>query len=323
MANTLLTGVVETLQPEADAEGKLPIYRAIELLEDFDFSETASDALSYLKEHPSHFDVDTEAGIVRLLDTTEGYRTPDYDDENIKKYPIPPRDFQFNGKLIKLMNSMADENTPEDGIFFAQFAKAAKDAGLSEPPHEEKLLAYMRLYPRVFTITVDPVASQRIMVKPIKGFKIYHKDRYQRKDNKFIPKHEGFTRIQREPAAAARTLSLYALSDFAYFEKPIDALKSLAEMAAPREGCFVIEGDVNPYRMFRNKLEFDFSEAIRRELMDSEALFVMSPLGADFPTGFTTPEGVRIFASCEFNKTRNAESYQPWIFTSFYAEEEA
>ncbi len=321
MANDLKNSVIAALRPELDANGLIGLDEAARLLEDFDFQPYAEDALSYFDAESDTFDVDSDNGTLRLLEVAE-----DDIDENDgeKKYPIPPRDFQFNGKLIKLMNSMADDNTPEDGLYFAQFAKAAKEHNLSIPPHEDKLLNYCRLYPRVFTITVDPSASQKIFIKPIKGFKSYKKDRkYGEKTFGFKTQHNpAYHQGVMAPAAKERNLSLYSLADFAYFPTLVPTLKQLYDMAAPSDDLFIIEGDVNPYRMLWNKLERDFAEAVRREYSESEQLFLMSPIGADFPTGFKTIDGRRIFGSCEFNKVRNAESYQPWRFTGFYADEE-
>lgn len=333
MANTLHDSVIDALAPSLDENGLIDLDAALNLVSGLDFSSTGLDPQGYFEELNSEFEIDLSTRTLRVLNAPaaegQGYII-DNDgivEEDDKKYPIPPRDFQFNGKLIKLMNMLADDNTPEEGLYFAQFAKAARDHGLATPPHEDKLLSYLRLYPKVFTITVDPSASQKIFIKPIKGFKIYKKDKKFNIIDKpaFGMKERHFGNYQPGGAPAApvnRTLSLYSLTDFAYFADPVGALKSLHEMAAPAEGCFVIEGDVNPYRMLWNKLERDFAEAIRREDSASEQIFLMSPIGADFPTGFMTPGGLRIFASCEFNKTRNAESYQPWRFTGFYAEED-
>lgn len=327
MANTLHESVLNALQPSLDANGEMQLETALEILGELDLFE-GDDALSYLSEQ-TDFDIDAENGVLRVLARTEypryngGYSYEEGYDEGAKHYPIPPRDFQYNGKLIKLMNMLADETTPEEGLYFAQFAKAAKDNNLAQPPHEDKLLTYLRLYPKVFTITVDPTASQKIYIKPIKGFKFYHRDkRFSSEKPAFGVKNFHNPQHHTNFVPKDRTLSLYSLSDFAFFPDVAEALKNLAEMAAPTEGCFVIESDVNPYRMFWNKLERDFAEAIRREDSEGEQLFLMSPIGADFPTGFTTAAGVRIFASCEFNKVRNSESYQPWRFTGFYAEEE-
>lgn len=324
MANNFQDSVIDALRPGLDEAGYIDIDTALDLVNDLDFD---TDPLAYFESETSAFELDPVSRTIRVLDgsapESEGYD----DNDGTKKYPIPPRDFQFNGKLIKLMNAMADDNTPEDGLYFAQFAKAAKEHNLATPPHEEKLLSYCRLYPRVFTITVDPSASQKIYIKPIKGFKSYKKDRKPFGNDKSFGTYKSnhasapYMGAHREQPKD-RTLSLYSLSDFAYFPDLNGALKSLYEMAAPTEGCFLIDGDVNPYRMLLNKLERDFAEAVRREYDDSEQLFGMSPIGADFPTGFATPEGRRIFGSCEFNKVRNAESYQPWRFTGFYAEEE-
>ncbi|MDE6277811.1 MAG: hypothetical protein K2M06_06860 [Muribaculaceae bacterium] len=328
MANNFQDSVIDALRPGLDEAGCIDIDTALDLVSEFDFESDANDPLAYFERETSAFELDPVSRTIRVLDASIEENDAD-DDENdgAKKYPIPPRDFQFNGRLIKLMNAMADENTPEDGLYFAQFAKAAKEHNLATPPHEEKLLSYCRLYPRVFTITVDPSASQKIYIKPIKGFKSYKKDRKPfgaEKPYGFKGAHSNAAPYMgaHQPQVKERTLSLYSLSDFAFFPDLNGALKNLYEMAAPTDGCFLIEGDVNPYRMLLNKLERDFAEAVRREYDDSEQLFGMSPIGADFPTGFSTPEGRRIFGSCEFNKVRNAESYQPWRFTGFYAEEE-
>lgn len=326
MANTLHDSVLNALTPNLDENGVIDLDTALELVGGLDFSATGLDPQEYFEEMTTEFELDPEGRSLRVLNAgAPAVYEEEIEDEGGKRYPIPPRDFQFNGKLIKLMNMLADDNTPEDGLYFAQFAKAAKDHNLATPPHEEKLLSYLRLYPKVFTITVDPSASQKIYIKPIKGFKSYKKEKkYSSEKPAFGAKaaHFGHQAAAAVAPVKDRTLSLYSLTDFAYFANPVASLKSLCEMAAPVEGCFVIEGDVNPYRMFWNKLERDFAEAIRREDAESEQLFLMSPIGADFPTGFVTPAGVRIFASCEFNKVRNAESYQAWRFTGFYAEEE-
>lgn len=337
MANTLLDRVIKTLAPSLDENGLIDLDAALELVGNLDFSAAGLDPLAYFEELGTEFEINPAERTLRVLNHAPAVPTYVVDDEVTvypaeedggKKYPIPPRDFQYNGKLIKLMNALADDSTPEEGLYFAQFAKAAKDHNLALPPHEDKLLNYLRLYPKVFTITVDPSASQKIFIKPIKGFKSYKKDLSKKaafeKAPYGNPPHgpAAYAAPAAAPAARERRLSLYSLTDFAYFADIAGALKSLYEMAAPAEGCFVIDGDVNPYRMYWNKLERDFAEAIRREDSDGEQLFLMSPIGADFPTGFTTPAGVRIFASCEFNKLRNAESYQPWRFTGFYAEEE-
>lgn len=329
MANTLHESVLNALQPHLDANGEIQLENALEILSEHDLFD-GDDVLAYLTSQDD-IELDTDGGILRVIASEdypryhEGYSYGDsYGDDGAKRYPIPPRDFQYNGKLIKLMNMLADETTPAEGLYFAQFAKAAKDNNLAQPPHEDKLLTYLRLYPKVFTITVDPSASQKIYIKPIKGFKFFHKDkRFGMDKPAFGPKP--FHAAHHTPAPFVpkeRNLSLYSLTDFAYFPNINDALKSLHDMAGETEGCFMIEGDVNPYRMYWNKLERDFAEAIRREDSEGEQLFLMSPIGADFPTGFATPAGVRIFASCEFNKIRSAESYQPWRFTGFYAEEE-
>lgn len=329
MANTLLASVIDTLAPYLDADGTIDLEKAVDLVSDLDFSSRGLDPMGFFEEMDSVFEIDNDSRTLRVIGQTADDE-PSYADESdpdagVKKYPIPPRDFQFNGRLIKLMNAMADENTPPDGLYFAQFAKAAKEHDLAIPPHEEKLLSYLRLYPKVFTITVDPSASQKIFIRPIKGFKSYKKDRRVLDKPAFgaKPHNTGFQPAQHMQAPVKdRTLSLYSLKDFAYFPDLVSALRKLHDMAAPAEGCFEIEGDVNPYRMYWNKLERDFAEAIRREYNESEQLFLMSPVGADFPTGFTTPEGKRIFAACEFNKLRNADSYQAWRFSDFYAEEE-
>lgn len=328
MTISITEQVLGAMRPELDEAQTMSYARALDLISDFNFTDVAESAEDFLNTNPDLFHVDAEADIVSVLAPLPAMEENDFGGYGERKLPIPAMDFQFNGRLLKLMNRLADDNTPADGLYYAQFAKTAKDEGLGNPPHEEKLLDYLRLYPKVFTITVDPIASQKIYIRPSKGFKrrfgmgvapMRGMEMKPDKFNKFgkPQRHEGYAAAAHP--AESRKLSLYSLSDFAYFENKVEALKKLAEMSAPVDGCFVLDTDEpNPYMLYWNKLERDFADIIRREYNDSEQIFLMSPVGADFPTGFTTPGGVRIFASCVFNKVRNAQSYQPWKFSDFY-----
>lgn len=292
--------IFEIIKSSLDANGCIPLQRVEELLNKADFNleeETGISSVSELmQELEDDFNLETVDNntIVRYLH----FKSLPIGIENEPTGPISDEEQnnlnrKIGGVIRKLLKESPDAEAKVPLTALGQELNSQK----LKTPNGEKISAYLKRFPNLFevlTIGTDTFVRNS--------------------EDKNIPIKTASTQV----STGSKYVSMYIISDFAFFPDYKGTMKELSEIAMP-DGWFILPNasERNPYLLLDSAFKRNFALLVNKQIKEGGTGIIMRPDRAEFNTGFKSIDGKDIIAHFIFNQQRDNTRWQNWVFSYF------
>lgn len=284
--------ITEIIKSALDSNASVSLKKVEKLLEEANF-DLQEYGVSQVRELLGQFEEDFELienegdVTVKCLKYKDSNKTQPIDEASLNR--------KIGGVIRKLMK---ETQGCERGVSLPLLGIELSAQQL-KLPNGEKLSAYLRRFPALFYVWTDGVET------------------YARNNQDNTPQPP----TNNVPAAHKGFVSIYNISDFAFFQDYKSMEKELAELAS-QDGWFILpnEQEKDRYLLLDYKIRSNFALLVNKQMTEGGNDIMMQPDKVKMRTGFTTPEGKVILAHFILNQQRDSVRWQNWVFDHFSIE---